>query len=1367
MAKKTNLSFLSRFPMNQVGQYSSQCMHRFSWWVACFWVVGLLGRVLPARASFPEPEYLTVRSGLPQGFVNSIIQDRRGFIWLSTRDGLCRYDGVRFRIYTNDPQQQHSLSFSSLYEIKEDNKSRLWIRTETNGIDYFDPITEKSTRISNSLPYRQALGRDQLVGIWPDKSGNVWVATKTNGFFRLNANGSISHKFWGMLGDTVQRTLHSILLDRHNHLWLSARDGLFRYDIATGKFTGFRTAQGLPGNDVYGLHERANGELMLGFPGQVAILNPTSGRVRKMIPLPADLTGLPLFTRDAKGIDYINQGRYTDKEGLVPLLTDSNNPSAGTYRSPKLAHFSPLSLLIDRTNVLWIGLDGDGVIKYDLNKRSFQTWPYVHKFQTDWLTQQFGVPIDAIPEIIRQQSAYDIRYQFDSKKNLWISSVKTPPYQYVASQKLFAPVAPTGIEARWLPSPANFRLTAISAGTQGDIWGLLAPHNQAVVRYNADKRTFTAFPLPLPNRHPYVIRAMMVDGGRVYLATENHGLLRADLSTKRLIRWQVGEKNPQSLPGNSLLCLTQDPVHYNYLWIGTFGRGLCLLDKLTGRIRQFTMAQGLPNNVIYAIHPDRNGHLWLSTNRGLCRFDTRTFEARSYTADDGLPSDEFNLFHDVALPDGRLIFGGISGYTLFDPQRVREDHFKPVVALTALRINNQLISTTTPDSPIQRDIDETKEIILDHQQNFLSIDFSALQFNQSRKNQYRYKLIGLDDNWISSGNQATATYTNLPPKTYTFLVNASNTSGVWSPYVHSLTIVIEPPLWATWWAYLGYALLLLGALVSYVRIRIRRLRQISEMELREQEAIQLKHLDEVKTRFFANITHELRTPLTLIISPLEQILTETITSPVHNRLTTIYRNANRLLRLINELLDLAKLDAGNLTVTPTPGNLSEFIDRTVLVFAEEAERKHISLQRTHHLRQHHYWFDADKVEKILTNLLSNALKFTNEHGSVTVATQVHPVEALSAIVSTIDLIRLTVHNTGASIPANKLANVFDRFYQVDPTSDGAMNGSGIGLALVKELVEIMQGTISVTSSSMEGTTFAVELPCRQVNAPPALTDTTPVFDTTSNGSYTTTNQPTEAEHTARLLLVEDDDEIADYVTSTLNTEWTIQRVNNGRLGLAAAIADGPDMIISDVLMPEMDGYELCRQLKNNPITSHIPILLLTAKVAVESRLEGLTAGADDYLAKPFQVNELRGRIRNRLAHQHRMRQYYRTQLLGEGHLPVASQAPADEFMNRVYNVLESRLDDTTFGVEPLAMDIGMSRMHLNRKVKAMTGLTPNELIRVVRLNRAAELLLTGVSISEVADRVGFDTPAYFSKVFKDQYHLTPSEYVEKNRHEMV
>jgi len=1060
---------------------------------------------------------------------------------------------------------------------------------------------------------------------------------------------------------------------------------------------------------------------------------------------------VPLFATGTDGVDYVNQHRYTDQTGLIALLPD-----------PKLIRFQALTMFVDRSNVRWIGLDGDGVIKTDLTRRPFRAFPYTTTFQTDWLTRELGIAADAIPDAIRVQRPDAIRYFFDRQRVLWISSAATSPYRYNATTKNFGAVAPAGIEPRWLPGGV-FRVTNVAKGPSGEFWGLLGPDNRAVARYNPGPQTFTTFPLPLPVGHPYKIVAMTVDGGRIYLATQSHGLLRADLSTQKLFRWRARAANPAALPNDGLLCLAQDRAQYNHLWIGTFGSGLCRLDKLTGKIRRFGEAEGLPNNVVYAIQPDGQGHLWLSTNRGLCRFDSRTFEIRNYTTDDGLPSEAFNRYHDAALPDGRLVFGGIGGYTVFDPANVSDDPHKTAVALTALRINNQLVTPSDTSTFLRRTIDETAELRLPHDQNFISIDFAALQFNKTGKNQYRYKLTGLDKDWIYSTNHTTATYTNLPPGTYAFVVNASNTSGIWSPATRSIRLIIEPPFWATWWAYLGYLVLGLGGIFLFLRVRLNRIHLRSQMQLREQESAQLKQLDEVKSRFFANITHELRTPLTLILTPLDQLLSSTTDPQQRYRLSLVHRNANRLLRLINELLDLAKLETGNLTVTNSPGNLTDFVRRAVQVFDNQAQSKHITLSVQSTLPQTQYWFDADKLETILNNLLANALRFTPDEGAVVLSLSLTGKPSASFNTPPAgggsDSICIQIRDTGTGIPASELPYVFNRFYQARSSDGPLVGGTGIGLALVKELTELMQGRVTARSDSGAGSTFTVELPLR-----PVLNEGTgePEKSGISRSAAIRTTPDRALKH---LLVVEDNDEIADYLLHILGEFWRVQRASTGRMGVKAALADVPDLIISDVLMPDFDGYELCRQLKADPATSHVPILLLTAKTAIESRLDGFAAGADDYITKPFQVDELLGRIRNRLRQQQQQQQYNRKLLLREGHLlnTDAQPKPEDEFLNQVYAVLESRLDDSSFGVETLAEAVGFSRMHLNRKVKALTGFTPVELIRVVRLNRAAELLLTGVPISEVADRVGFDTPAYFSKVFKDHHQQTPSEFVEKSR----
>ncbi|GAB4004442.1 ATP-binding protein [Spirosoma migulaei] len=709
-------------------------------------------------------------------------------------------------------------------------------------------------------------------------------------------------------------------------------------------------------------------------------------------------------------------------------------------------------------------------------------------------------------------------------------------------------------------------------------------------------------------------------------------------------------------------------------------------------------------------------------------------------------ANEFNRHHILQLPDDRIILGGIEGITTFNPSQVKNDTFQPRVELTGIQINNRQIEPGKGSPLGELPIHALSELSLLSNQNYLNFEFASLQYNKEKKTRYRYRMEGLDADWIVV-NRPMASYTDLKPGYYTLFINASNSSGVWSKHVRTFRIKIHPPLWATWWAYTIYGLLLVALLYGIFRTYANRLQlqqsvilKQNEVELTIKEAQQLKNIDEIKTRFFTNITHEFKTPLTLIIAPTHYLINELSQTKYARQLASIEQNANQLLRLINQLLDLSKIEASAMEVHESRGNPGVFIGQILDSFTELANQKGVELTY-HNQATSDYLFDASLLERIIYNLVSNALKFTPTGGNVTV--QLNAANGITLVIA----------DNGIGIPSEKIAAVFERFVQADTSSTRTHEGTGIGLALVKELVDLQQGTIRIDSevdslTNQHGTTITLQLPYRQVE--PLTGPIDKALDIRESRS----------EAVPIVLLVEDNPDMATLIIDCLPTTYQFIWAKNGVVGLAQAVSQLPDLIISDVLMPEMDGYTLCQTLKADVRTNHIPLILLTAKSSVESRLEGLSVGADDYLTKPFLLPELQLRIRNLLERQKLLRELIRKSFIkidqDDMQLTIV-----DPFLAKLYACIDAKLDDSAYGVEELANDIGMSRYTLHRKTKTLTTMLPNELIRNYRLKRSLSFLRKGNTVAETAVLVGFDSPSYFTKCFRNHYNITPKQLLQQ------
>ncbi|WP_338877214.1 ATP-binding protein [Spirosoma sp. SC4-14] len=1313
------------------------------WWKAlsALLIVSIFLRSVHGQTlALPQAEAITYRQGLPQAFVPSIIQDRQGFIWMATRDGLCRYDGTNFKVFQPTADGRPGITSSSLFGLSLDPQGRIWIFSDQNDIDIIDPVQERFTNISRQPFFASQYSRDIIDAHYIDRQGRLWLSFLSDKILCFDPISKRLRQYKRQPTPGYFPTFSAFLQDQQGTLWMSNKTGLYRLDVHTDQFVKYN----LPKNDVRAIHFRSSNELLLLLPQSILLLNPQTGQMHTIkLSVHTNIDAVwhhSCIVSDSKGTNYFNvynQLFRLNQNNTVDLLDELDNQTA--YRG----------LLIDRSDVLWGGTSRAGVVKYNLRTNRFSANPYRKDFYHDLLIDNLGLPASQIKNIAKDLLAYNFRYTYDQSGKLWFNMGNNRLYQADLQTKSLNEIAfpvSVALQHAWTDP-----VICLDTDPSNRIWLLT---DSLAMWYQKDQWHSFRHPIRSSGSRGQKgiegkILQMVTDRQALWVATSTHGLFRVDQASGEIKQFKNQPNNPESLSSNQLFCVFTDPIDNTILWVGTFGNGLCRFDKRTGLCRRFTTKDGLPNNVIYAAIPDKQGFLWIATNQGVCRMSRKTYKTRTYTHEDGLLEDEFNRFHFIHLPNDRIILGGLGGITSFYPNQLRDDNYQPAVQITTIKINNQplLAGPLTDSLPVHA----LSQLKLPYDQNFLTIGFAALQYNNQPSIRYRYQLEGLNEQWVET-NRPIAEYTDLRWGTYTLRLNGSNTSGIWSKHIRTLTLIIRPPWWATWWAILFYVVAGIGLIYGLVRTY-----------LTQQESKQLKEIDSIKARFFTNITHDFRTPLTLILAPAEK-LKQRLTNPDdQHQVDLITKNANQLLGLINQLMELAKAEAHVLRINESKGDLVDFLTQLVHSFDSQASTKGIQLVFTAENIHTEYWFDADKLERIVANLLANAIKFTPLGGKVSIE-----VKAINSLLfSSIDnkratstsRIKLTVSDNGLGVPIEQLPHIFDRFYQVDTSSAGQAEGSGIGLALVKELVEIQSGTIEVTSKVSIGTTFTLMLPYRSADSeePIELIDNTQAED-----QQPIIPEDIPSDEAPVILLVEDNEALNKFIADSLPAHYQIHQCRNGAEGLEQALALIPDLVISDVLMPIMDGYTLCSNLKNDVRTSHIPVILLTAKASVDSRIEGLSMGADDYITKPFNVQELQLRVRNLLDHQRQLREWAQKNTTNPE--PVSdTPAQADPLLDKLYQLIELHLDEAAFGTEELIQESGLSRMNLHRKLKALTGTSTGEFIRNYRLKRAAQLLRQGHTVSETAYMVGFEDPSYFARSFRKVYQMTPSAFSSSSK----
>ena len=1336
-------------------------------------------------------ETISIAQGLSQGMVFATLQDRDGFIWVATKNGLNRYDGYGFKVFTNDPYNSNSLSGNTVTALFEDSKGRIWAGTENAGLNVYDKRSSKFFRITHTDDGHSLSGNRIRNSMVETKEGKVLAPASDAGFNVITLPTDLSAE--KTLPDILRLSLpgkeqvYGMGKDQTGAIWIcSFSNKVYRFDPVNNSFLLFANYRFY--NNGYATEDGGlwiNNNFFLWDGSYVVPLFDTAG-IR-----PGNLL---MRSKNEPWIDFHEELFYYQISKWTP-----GKPLQWDY-DLTLAKDSKVlfPFLIDRSGLLWTGTKGYGLRKYNIESNRFRAMAPGYSVRYI-VPSPGGIFLGAYPYEWRkllkdsvEKNAFEKSFPLNTIDNIVVS--KTGDYwiriDYIdAGAGLFQYTPASGKLVEFPNVQFNRgegdKQPMIEDGN-GNIW--MPALGGTFTRINESSGKTDTFTININRSRAMLPKslctALFCDKNGVFWTGTEEGFAKMDFSQSKtgqpVVTWFFNNATDRnSLNYNHVSCFLDDPAEPDqYIWIATKGGGLNRLDKKSGDFFHLTTKNGLPNDVVYGILPDKAGNIWGSTNKGifcLIRAANKTdvdWQVRNFTKTDGLQDDEFNTGAYATLENGNLAFGGVNGVNIFNPAEVLMNRFSPGVFITEISINNQPLVPNDKTGILQQSIEQTKNISLNWLQDILTLEFSSLDFTAPAQNKYRYMLAGVDKDWIESSNRRTATYLHLPAGNYTFKVQGSNSQGVWSDKIAELRINILPPWWRSWWAYLCYAVLLGWCIWVYFRFTLNKAKLKAQLNFEQMQARRVKEIDTLKTQLYTNITHEFRTPLTIILGMAQQIVNKP-GAYFNNGMDMIIRNGQNLLKLVNEMLDLSKLETGKMSLQLVNGEMINFLKYIVESFHSLAENQHKQIHFLSEIDILFVAYDPEKIRQVVTNLLSNALKFTPEKGNIYVSVGEQAVTGQSNK----SVLVIKVKDTGIGIPEDQLEHIFDRFYQSDNSHTRKAEGTGIGLALTRELVRLMEGEIIVRSpspGSNKGSEFTVSLPLTKVTA---LGENTaiPGFNVGRDHAIIVESKNERSLNGVTdlakplILLVEDNADVVAY-TATCLPDYRLVVGKDGKEGFDMAKEIIPDLIITDVMMPFVDGFELCRLLRSDENTSHIPIIMLTAKADMESKLEGLSTGADAYLEKPFNKEELFIRINKLLELRKKLQLHYLkmagltdvvqpTEIVAGTNGLMQNNKTEDEFVKKVRYIIESHLTETNFTVEQLCRLIFMSHSQLHRKLDAVIGCSPNKFVRMIRLSKAKELLNdSSYSIASVAIDCGYSDPGYFARIFKQDFGVTPQQW---------
>jgi signal transduction histidine kinase/DNA-binding response OmpR family regulator/ligand-binding sensor domain-containing protein len=1291
----------------------------------------------------------TVNISGPNNVIRCITQEKGGHMWVITNRNIYRLDPRtgEFSEFVLDSlawlQKSEEFGWAGIKirnAFLQDEQGKIWIGTP-NGLFYFDPVTGHHILIKKSIREPAGLSHNCITAVVEDGRNNIWVSTLGGGL--------------------------NLLSDRSNFT-----------------FRKFRHNPGEPGticsDSILSLSLVASGKLWIGSKGKLSVISPGAltfqswviqefppsrwhGKIKVQAIFEDHAGGVWIFDRDF-GIGRL----LLDKEILIFQDIPSN-----------MQH----EICMDRSGSFWVGTIDNYAFRIDLQAPRimhyrydyFRPWVYEDSRGNVWGPGNSLVlnMIGGIWKVNKAQLPGNITFTAmyeDPAGKLWFASEAIHKYDPVNRSMVTFRLSGAVLE-RVRKNPIQY----IHGDQSGNLWfgskAFLACLNTASGK---DELISPASFSDKAGQY-WQIEQVLVDSRNIVWIATMEGTCSIEPDRGRRFTRYVSDPNKTGTLGdNAAYRIAEDRA--GRIWVLTLGSGLHLFDRESGQFRLIDLFKNTPNITFIDMIRDLNGNLWIFHTDGMSRFSPADNSVRNFN----LPIRNLNATIGQLRNGIVYIVPEVAdGTYVFHPDSIKGNLYLPPVYITSMLVNNNPVA----DILDRQQEPEKKRMILNYGKNSLTFSFSALNYSESANNRYKYRMIGQDKDTLFAGANHQVEYRNMRPGKYTLWVTGSNNDGLWNQAGASVSFIIRRPWYGSLIAWMVYAIALIMSLAGLFRLRMRQLSrekanleklvtdrtsQIAEQKRQlEQKNQQILELDQIKTRFFANISHEFRTPLTLIQGPVEEMLEQPRRSDQDkNFLRLIYRNTRRLMNLVNQLLDIAKIDSSKMKLELTEADVIDFLRTVAASFSSMAETKHINYSYQLPIVVKHTWFDRDKIEKIVNNLLSNAFKFTSEGGNI-----ILKAGYVAGQFGLPEMLEFSVSDTGIGIPADLKDKIFDRFYQVEESLKHDGSGAGLGLALTRDLIQLMHGEITVTSEPGKGSTFRVKVPLGKDHLQPeeyvlvaeqADEDKKTVRPLApadiTDALMEAREQPGKVPGKPVVLIVEDNKDIRQHIMQHFDQDFSLLEAIDGRAGWHIATEVIPDLVITDLMMPHMDGTELCRQLKTDERTSHIPVIMLTARASLEDKLRGLETGADDYVSKPFSMKELLARSLNLIDQRRKLRERFSREIILEP-ADIVITSLDEKFLQRAISVAEKYIGGEEFSVNTFCEEMRMSRSTLFRKLYALTGQSSLEFINTIRLKRAASLLQQGFgSVTTVALEVGFSNPSHFAKIFKKQFGIAPKQY---------